>query len=79
MVKSGLSSAWMRADQRSPPRGLAAAPPVSFSRVEGGSAQLSRSSSPLIPLGVFFSSCILMAYDPRASELSKCPNRTKGI
>jgi hypothetical protein len=40
MVKSGLSSAWMRADQRSPPRGLAAAPPVSFSRVEGGSEQL---------------------------------------
>jgi len=30
----------MRAHQRSPPRGLAAAPPVSFSRVEGGSEQL---------------------------------------
>jgi hypothetical protein len=40
MVKSGLRTTSMRADQGSPPRGLAAAPPVSFSRVEGGSAQL---------------------------------------
>jgi hypothetical protein len=35
MLKSGPRSASMRADQRSPPRGMAAA----FARVEAGSAE----------------------------------------